>query len=93
MKRDIFTSRGIAAWAIGSALVALLGLSSFIAYEGLTFGSIQMSAAGYIAMTVGVILSLMMGIGLMALLFYSSREGYDEPPRLIPDAQSDRTDQ
>jgi hypothetical protein len=24
------------------------------------------------------------GVGLMALLFYSHRKGYDEPPRLLP---------
>jgi hypothetical protein len=25
--------------------------------------------------------SLVIGVGLMALLFFSSRRGYDEPPR------------
>jgi hypothetical protein len=33
-----------------------------------------------VALAVGVIFSLAVGIGLMALLFYSSRRGYDEPP-------------
>jgi hypothetical protein len=33
---------------------------------------------GYIAMTLGVGLSLVVGCGLMTLLFYSSRHGYDE---------------
>ena len=37
-----------------------------------------MPQVGYIAMTVGVVLSLLIGIALMALLFYSSRHGYDE---------------
>jgi hypothetical protein len=27
--------------------------------------------------------SLVVGVGLMALVFYSSRKGYDEPPVLI----------
>jgi len=31
-------------------------------------------------MGVGAALSLLVGCGLMALLFYSSRHGYDEPP-------------
>ena len=37
---------------------------------------------GYAAMIMGVVLSLLVGCGLMALLFYSSRHGYDEqhPP-------------
>jgi hypothetical protein len=34
-------------------------------------------------MALGVIFSLAVGFGLMALLFYSSRRGYDEPPVLI----------
>jgi hypothetical protein len=34
-------------------------------------------------MAFGVIISLAVGFGLMALLFYSSRKGYDEPPVLI----------
>ena len=33
---------------------------------------------GYIAMTIGVVFSLLIGVALMALLFYSSRHGYDE---------------
>jgi len=38
-----------------------------------------MPAAGYIAMALGGGFSLIIGCGLMALLFYSSRHGYDEP--------------
>jgi hypothetical protein len=30
------------------------------------------------AMTIGVVFSILIGITLMALLFYSSRYGYDE---------------
>ena len=40
-----------------------------------------MPAQGYIALIIGVVFSLVVGIGLMALLFFSSRRGYDEPPR------------
>jgi hypothetical protein len=31
-----------------------------------------------VAMTIGVVFSLLIGIALMTLLFYSSRHGYDE---------------
>jgi hypothetical protein len=34
-------------------------------------------------MALGVVFSLVVGIGLMALVFYSSRSGYDEPAKLI----------
>ena len=37
-----------------------------------------MPEVGYVAMTIGVLFSVLIGIALMALLFYSSRYGYDE---------------
>jgi hypothetical protein len=37
-----------------------------------------------------VLVSLAVGIGLMALLFYSSRHDYDEPPKFVLD--HDNTD-
>jgi len=40
-----------------------------------------MPATGYIAMALGIVFSLVLGCGLMALLFYSNRHGYDEPYR------------
>jgi len=40
-----------------------------------------MPATGYIAMALGILFSLLIGCGLMALLFYSNRHGYDEPYR------------
>ncbi len=42
-----------------------------------------MPASGYLAMILGIAFSLIIGCGLMALLFYSSRHGYDEPYRAI----------
>ncbi len=60
------------------ALGLTLALSLFIAYSGLG----DMPTAGWVALVAGVVLSLAVGIGLMSLLFFSSRRGYDEPPRL-----------
>ena len=37
-----------------------------------------MPVAGYVAMILGIVFSLVVGCGLMALLFYSSRHGYDD---------------
>ncbi|MGA2943410.1 MAG: hypothetical protein ABSE50_15370 [Xanthobacteraceae bacterium] len=37
-----------------------------------------MPVAGYAAMILGIVFSLVVGCGLMALLFYSSRHGYDD---------------
>lgn len=36
---------------------------------------------GWIALVIGVLATLGLGIGLMALVFISNRRGYDEPPR------------
>jgi hypothetical protein len=37
-----------------------------------------MPAAGWAALVGGVVVSLLVGCGLMALLFYSHRHGYDD---------------
>jgi len=42
-------------------------------------GPAEMSGHGYVAMTLGIVFSLIVGIGLMALVFYSVRKGYDRP--------------
>jgi hypothetical protein len=65
-------------------LLALLGGTGWFAVAGLTTVSdAEVSTHGYIAMTLGVGLSLIIGVALMVLLFYSSRHGYDEPARSI----------
>jgi hypothetical protein len=46
-------------------------------------GGFDMPASGWIALVIGVVLSLVVGVGLMALVFYSNRKGYDEPPERI----------
>ncbi len=38
----------------------------------------DISAHGYIAMALGVVLSIVVGGGLMALLFFSARSGHDD---------------
>ena len=38
----------------------------------------ELSTDGNIALTLGIVLSLVVGVGLMALLFHSARRGYDE---------------
>ena len=64
-------------------LIAVLLLLAFAAiWAGFTGwnleSDVQMSGHGYAAMIIGVVASLVVGIGLMALIFYSSRKGYDD---------------
>jgi hypothetical protein len=65
--------------ALVISLLALLGAALWFAVEAWT--SIEgppMPTYGWVALAGGVILSLIVGCGLMALLFYSHRHGYDE---------------
>lgn len=72
-----------------AALLILLVATGWFAYDGLTTGDTPaMSGHAYVAMTLGIVFSVVIGGGLMALLFYSSRRGYDEPPRLLNDRSS-----
>ncbi|WFU42335.1 hypothetical protein QA640_07665 [Bradyrhizobium sp. CB82] len=85
-------SMGIGAWLIVVVLITLLVGTVFVSYLGWTSAAgTDVPASGYIALVIGVICSLAVGFGLMALVFYSSRAGYDEPARLVPkdDAPSD----
>jgi hypothetical protein len=56
-------------------LAATAGVS-FWAWDQL--GSTEMDVQGYVALVLGVIATLVIGGGLMGLVFYSSRHGYDE---------------
>ena len=70
-------------WLIGGALLGLLGLALWIAYREWTVVQIDMPAWALVPMALGAGFSLLVGGGLMALIFYSSRKGYDEPPHRI----------
>src|SRR5258708_8829894 len=75
---------GVGSWIILIVLLSLLVATGVIVYLGWTLGSgTDVPTSGYAAMAFGVIISLAVGFGLMALLFSSSRKGYDQPPGLI----------
>jgi len=46
-----------------------------------TAGNVAMDMHGWIALWLGIFFSLLIGRGLMALMFFSSRSGYDESGR------------
>jgi hypothetical protein len=61
------------------ALLALLVASGWYVYSIWTeFGPTDVPGWMIAAMVGGVVFSLIIGCGLMALMFYSSREGYDD---------------
>ncbi|HXX09668.1 MAG TPA: hypothetical protein VEJ43_16560 [Pseudolabrys sp.] len=60
-------------------LLALLALAIwFAASTWIRLGGDEIPLYGYVAIAGGVLFSLLVGGGLMALVFYSSRHGYDE---------------
>jgi hypothetical protein len=72
-------------------IIALLGLLAgaiFVGHYGwVSAGDISMPAWGWLMMSSGVLFTVLVGGGLMALIFYSSRAGYDETPKLeVPDS-------
>jgi hypothetical protein len=76
---------------VKTALVAvpLLGIlfvvGWFVVQAWVSITGPSVPASGYAAMALGVGFSLVVGCGLMALLFYSNRHGYDEPYRVDDD--------
>jgi hypothetical protein len=89
----VLARMGVGSWIILIVLLSLLIATGVIIYFGWKLGNgTDVPTSGYAAMALGVILSLAVGFGLMALLFYSSRKGYDEPPVfVVPENDSERS--
>ena len=60
------------------ALLGMLALAVMFMISAWTRIHAEVSVHGWIALTLGVFFSLIVGCGLMMLVFYSSRRGYDE---------------
>ena len=77
---EIVMTKGAAAIIV--VLLVFLAATIWWATEGwLAHSDVVMSKHGYIAMGLGIFFSLLVGCGLMALTFYSSRRGYDDLPQ------------
>ena len=60
-------------------LLGLLGASAGVAlWAWQQLGEVEMSAHGLAALALGAVLTFALGAGLMALVFFSNRRGYDE---------------
>ena len=64
--------------AVAIAGIAVVVIGALIAAAWTGMGDSEISGAGWLAMGLGVIVTLGLGIGLMALVFVSNRRGYDE---------------
>jgi len=60
------------------ALTALAGIAGISAYTWVSMGDVAISWRGLLAMGLGIAFSLALGIGLMALVYFSNKRGYDD---------------
>jgi FtsH-binding integral membrane protein len=82
--RSSTKSMGFASYALLAVLFALLVFAVVTADIGWqSAAGTDVPPVGYVMMVFGIVLSVFVGAGLMALVFYSNRSGYDEPARLI----------
>ena len=68
---------GTAGWLAIAALGVVLGAAIWFLFYGWNLTNAQISTHGYIALALGIIFSALVGGGLMTLLFWSNRQGYD----------------
>lgn len=63
---------------IAVLLGMLVAVGAFVVISWQAMGVVEISGLGIGALIAGVVLSLVVGGGLMALVFYSARRGYDD---------------
>jgi hypothetical protein len=69
-------------------LFALLAGAVWVGHYGWeSAGDVVMPAWGWLMMGLGIFFTLLVGGGLMALVFYSSRAGFDEPPEVVQEKE------
>jgi len=61
--------------ALGGLLAVSLALAAYLWWD---MGQVEIGVHGLIALILGALLSLALGGGLMALVFYSHKRGYDD---------------
>jgi uncharacterized membrane-anchored protein len=82
---------------LGIVVAALLALAaaSVAVYAWIAMGAVTISAGGMISLVLGGLATLALGAGLMALVFYSNRQGYDDaagaPPTRQPAKRKSRS--
>ena len=67
--------------AVVVAVAVVLVIGAVIAVLWTNLGESEISGAGWLAMALGVTVTLALGVGLMGLVFFSNRRGYDEVGR------------
>jgi drug/metabolite transporter (DMT)-like permease len=68
---------GVGGWIAIVVMGVFLGLAIWYAFWGWNLTQAQIDTPGMIALVLGVVISVLLGGGLMALLFWSHNKGYD----------------
>jgi hypothetical protein len=68
-------SQVVLAAVAGAIVLSLLVIG---VYAWMALGDTSMTTSGYVAVVLGALGTIGLGGGLMALLFYSHRHGYDD---------------
>jgi uncharacterized integral membrane protein len=76
-------------WLVGAGVLGLLVLALWAVNSAWSQVQVDLPSWAWLAMAAGAAMCFLVGGGLMTLIFYSSRKGYDEPPQRI-DPPDDR---
>ncbi len=79
------SSRKVTFWAVIFALTCLVAIVAINLFVFISMGHIELSWHGWLALIAGVVGSVVLGGGLMALSFYSARSGHDDAAHYDPD--------
>lgn len=67
--------------AVGVAAVVMIVIIAVSVSNWQVIGDTGIDTTGWIALVLGVLVTLAVGVGLMSLVFISNRRGYDDPTR------------
>ena len=68
---------GRGGWLTAAILGGLFGVAVWFAFRGWTSVPNEVNAGGYAIMAIGLVFLALLGGGLMALMFWSHKKGYD----------------
>ena len=88
-KQPAKKSRKLNIFAIGIAAIALIGACLGSVYVWEKMGQVELGLHGWVALIAGAFGTIVLGCGLMALSFYSSRSGHDEDAWTDPEKHRD----
>ena len=69
-------------WLVGGGVVGLTVIALWGVDAAWSQVQVDLPPWAWLAMAAGAAMCFLVGGGLMGLIFYSSRQGYDEPPKI-----------